>query len=263
MPDERPHDPLNGTDDARLRAMAAIRADAGSLETPLGRYLATAAGVRAVMQDVDGFVGSFADTSQMPADEVILAATPEPEHGRLRKVVNSVIAYHRLAPAEPFIKHTAAELVADALARSAAGAPVDLVDAVVDPMPSKVIAHVLGVPVEDQERFQMWSDELLAAQEASESKTLSEFVPEFAAYVQQAIEVRRAAAEPPDDVITRFLRAEIEGEPLSDAAVRTQTMFLIVAGNETTRNLIGNCLYWLASNLDLYAAVRADRGLLS
>jgi cytochrome P450 len=72
----------------------------------------------------------------------------------------------------------------------------------------------------------------------------------------------RKTDEPPDDVITRFIRTEVDGEHLSDAAIRTQTMFLIVAGNETTRNLIGNCLHTLARTPGLYEQVRADRSLV-
>jgi cytochrome P450 len=83
--------------------------------------------------------------------------------------------------------------------------------------------------------------------------------PEFAAYIQSCVDERRASADPPDDVITRFINTDVDGEYLSDAAIRTQTMFLIVAGNETTRNLIGNCLYVLATRPDLFEQVRAER----
>jgi cytochrome P450 len=72
------------------------------------------------------------------------------------------------------------------------------------------------------------------------------------------IDDRRAMADPPDDVVTRFINTDVDGEYLSDRAVRTQIMFLIVAGNETTRNLIGNCLYVLATRPDLLAAIQED-----
>ena len=82
--------------------------------------------------------------------------------------------------------------------------------------------------------------------------------PEFADYVQGLIDDHRAMDDPPDDVITRFIHTDVDGEYLSDQAIRTQTMFLIVAGNETTRNLIGNCLYVLATRPDLFEQVRAE-----
>lgn len=257
-------DPLAGDITARYRAMADLRAGAGHVATGMGRYFATEEAVRQGLREVDRFVGSMVDTSALPPDEVILPAVPEPEHGRLRAVVNSVIAARHLDGVLPFVRETAAGLVAAAVAAASGGRPVDLVEALADPLPTVVIAHVLGVSADDRDRFRVWSDELLAAQGRSSDGDLARAHPEFAAYVQREIDRRRAAADPPDDVITRLIRSEsADGTRLSGAAVRTQTMFLIVAGNETTRNLIGNCLRTLAERPDLYAAVRADPALVA
>ncbi len=81
--------------------------------------------------------------------------------------------------------------------------------------------------------------------------------------MQGLIDEHRALDDPPDDVVTRFLDTDIDGEYLSDRAVRTQIMFLIVAGNETTRNLIGNCLYVLATRPDLFAQLKDDSRLIA
>ena len=252
-------DPYAAGSDARYEAMAAIRASGGVVETPAGHYIATAAGVLAGLRDVEKFVGSFQDTSMLPEDEVPISAIPEPRHGRVRRVINSVVAPHRLEPVEPFVRDLATALLGDAMTSS----PVDLVPTYVDPIPSTVIAQVLGVPVEDRDLFAQWSDELLAIQQAAtETRTLSEYHPEFAAYVQAQIDRRRAMEDPPDDVITRFLRTDVDGELLSDDAVRTQTLFLILAGNETTRNLIGNLLHSLATVPEVYEKLRADRSLI-
>jgi len=252
-------DPYAAGSDTRYEAMAAIRASGGVVETPAGHYIATAAGVLAGLRDVEKFVGSFQDTSMLPEDEVPISAIPEPRHGRVRRVINSVVAPHRLEPVEPFVRDLATALLRDAMSSS----PVDLVPTYVDPIPSTVIAQVLGVPVEDRDLFAQWSDELLAIQQAAtETRTLSEYHPDFAAYVQAQIDQRRAMDDPPDDVITRFLRTDVDGELLSDDAVRTQTLFLILAGNETTRNLIGNLLHSLATVPELYERLRADRSLI-
>ena len=114
-------------------------------------------------------------------------------------------------------------------------------------------------PAEYEDRFRVWSDELLEAQNAGATGALSDAHPEFARFVQSLIDDHRAMDDPPDDVITRFIHTDVDGEFLSDQAIRTQTMFLIVAGNETTRNLIGNCMYVLATRPDLFEQVRADR----
>src|SRR5262249_38834599 len=139
------------------------------------------------------------------------------------------------------------------------GATVDVV-AVFDPLPSVVIAHMLGVPADSEDRFRTWSDELLEAQNARGTGSLSDAHPEFAAFVQQLIDDHRAMDAPPDDAVTRFIDTDVDGEYLSDRAIRTQIMFLIVAGNETTRNLIGNCLYVLTTRPDLLAEVQEDPG---
>jgi cytochrome P450 len=246
----------------RYDAMAAIRDGQGVVDTPAGWFVATAAGVEAGLRDVERFVGSFTDTSALPEDDVVISAIPEPRHGRIRRVVNSVIAVHRTGEAQPFIRSTAARLVDGALRVNDAEGCVDLVTTIVDPLPSAVIAHMLGAPIEDQDQFRLWSDELLERQSSGEPRGLVDIHPEFAAYIQELIDRRRAVADPPDDIISRFINTAVEGERLSDRMVCTQTMNLIIAGNETTRNLIGNALHSLATTPALYESVRADPGLI-
>lgn len=253
-------DPYAAASADRYEAMTAIRAGAGSVETPAGRYVATAAGVLAGLKAVDCFVGSFTDVSTLPEDEVPISAIPEPRHGRIRRVINTVVAPHRTAAVEPFVRQLARTLVADALASPG---PVDLVERLTDPLPSAVIAQVLGVPAEDHDRFRRWSDELLANQQAAtEPATLSDLHPEFAAYLDAHIDRRLEASDPPDDVITRFLRTDVDGELLGRAAVRTQTLFLIIAGNETTRNLLANLVHTLATDAALFDRLRAEPALV-
>ena len=249
-------DPYAPGADERYEAMARVRAAGGVARTPSGWYVATAEGVRAGLFDVERFVGSFVDTSRMHPDDVVLSAIPEPRHGRIRRIVNGAIAGHRTAQAEPFVRELARRLVGRAIEVARAEGRVDLVREAVDPLPSTVIAQMLGVPTADQERFRIWSDELLAAQGRDNTAGLAELHPEFGAYIQALIDARRGAAEPPDDIVTRLIQTEVEGERLSDRMIRTQTMFLIVAGNETTRNLLGLCLHRLATAPGLHAELR-------
>jgi cytochrome P450 len=254
-------DPYAPGSEERYAAMAHIRSSGGVVETAAGYYVATAAGVSAGLHDVEKFVGSFMDTSALDEDDVMISAIPEPRHGRIRRVINTVVAAHRTMRNEPFIRERARTLVDRAVVRSPSGT-VDLVE-VFDPLPSIVIAHMLGVPADQEDRFRAWSDELLDAQNTQQTASLSDAHPEFAQYVQGLIDEHRALDDPPDDVVTRFLDTDIDGEYLSDRAVRTQIMFLIVAGNETTRNLIGNCLYGLATRPDLFAQLKDDSRLIA
>ncbi|GMU77200.1 MAG: cytochrome P450 [Acidimicrobiia bacterium] len=254
-----PFDPYAPSSDERYAAMAAVRAAGGVVDTTQGWYVGTAAGVETGLRNVDRFVGSFMDTASLPEEDIVLAAIPEPRHGVIRRVVNTVVAGHRTAAAEPFIRAEAARLVDLAVADAARGEVVDLVDRLADPLPSAVIAHMTGAPVSDHDKFRVWSDELLEAQNRGDTAPMRDFHPEFADYIQTMIDERRATSHPPDDLITRFLRTDVDGEYLSDRAIVTQTMFILVAGNETTRNLIANCLHTAATQTELYARLRADR----
>ena len=260
----RTFDPYASQAEDRYEAMAALRAGDKVVATPAGWYVATAAGVLTGLREVEKFVGSFADTAGLPEDLVPISAIPEPRHGRIRRVINSVVATHRMAALEPFAAGLARRLVGEAVARASEGRALDLVETLVDPFPSAVIAQALGVPLEDHDRFRRWSDELLAAQQGPDAgRAMVDQHPEFSAYIRAALARRRQAADPPDDVITRLIRTDVDGEFLSDDAVCTQTMFLIIAGNETTRNLLANVLHTLAGDPDLYRRLRADRALVN
>ena len=264
-------DPFNPpAQDVRYELMAEMRETCPVASFSEGRwYAATHEGVLTGLKNVDKFVGSFIDTSKLPEDEVPISAIPEPQHGKIRRVINGVLAPHRTMHADSFIYELAHSLLDEAVASGTESVAnetdevavrFDLVKEYVDPIPSTVIAHVLGVPTEDFNRFRRWSDELLEnmnTQLAGEPLTLSQTHPEFAAYIQHHIDIRRAAPEPPDDLIGRFIAADIDGEPLSDAMIRTQAINLIIAGNETTRNWLGNFFATLAQSPDLYGEVRA------
>lgn len=286
-------DPFNPPPQAvRHELMAEMRETCPVANFSEGRwYAATHEGVLQGLKEVDKFVGSFIDTSKLPEDEVPVSAIPEPQHGKIRRVINGVLAPHRTMHADTFVYELANSLLDEALANgikanapearssqaSATGASTadkdgsiaeqpantafDLVREYTDPIPSTVIAHVLGVPTEDFDRFRRWSDELLEnmnTQLAGEPLTLSQTHPEFAAYIQHHIDIRRAAPEPPDDLIGRFIKADIDGQSLSDAMIRTQAINLIIAGNETTRNWLGNFFATLAQSPALYAEVRSQ-----
>jgi hypothetical protein len=182
-------DPYAPSSEERYAAMAQVRASGGTVETPAGHYIATAAGVSSGLHDVTKFVGSFIDTSALAEDDVMISAIPEPRHGRIRRVINTVVAAHRTKQNEPFIRERARELVVHAVDRARVGT-VDLVD-VFDPLPSIVIAHMLGVPAGYEDRFRVWSDELLEAQNAGGTGALSDAHPEFARFVQGSIDDHR------------------------------------------------------------------------
>ncbi len=249
----------------RYAALAELRRQAPLARIAAGPWLAASmSAVLAGLKAVEHFAGSFGATGSGPEDDQVMAAIPEPRHGKIRKVFNSALAYHHASQVEPFARALASERLDAALETSRRQGEVEAIERWLAPVPSAVIAQVLGVPSVDHARFARWSDELLERQGQSdhEHTGMAGAHPEFAAYVDGLIEARLASAAPSDDVISRLLFTEIEGEKLSPRMVRTQTMFLIVAGNETTRNLMGNCVYRLARDPALYERLGREPGLV-
>ena len=118
----------------------------------------------------------------------------------------------------------------------------DLMKAFAVPLPTIVIARMIGVPERDLARFKAWSDRLARALEPFLSPEEEEAVyrtdEQLAAYLTGIIEQRRH--EPRDDLVSRLVEAEEQGDRLTADETRVMLRLLLVAGNETTTNLIGN-----------------------
>src|SRR5262245_54099026 len=109
-----PFDPYAPSSEARHAELARVRAGGGVAKTAAGWYVASAAGVRAGLFDVERFVGSFVDTARMHPDDVVLSAIPEPRHGRIRRLVKGAIAGHRTGQAGTWIRAIARGVAAGA-----------------------------------------------------------------------------------------------------------------------------------------------------
>jgi cytochrome P450 len=245
-------------------AMEELRAQCPVSRTPGGAwYLARFDDVMDAAKDVHRFQASFREPGVVvPDEEQLVSEIPEPRHGHVRRIINSAIAQHRIGRVEPFCTELCHELLDRLLT---ADGPVDLVADYVTPIPSSVIAHLLGAPQQDFELWTRWSDEVVQGTYPTRNRTErgEGFVgahPEFAAYVDDLIAARRA--EPREDFITRLLQTEVDGRRLTDVEARTQLVFLFISGNETTRHLIANLLWTLAERPDVLAALAADRSLV-
>ena len=198
---------------------------------------------------------------------MLISEIPEPRHGQVRKIVNSAVAAHRLGRVEDFTRELTNSLFDQAIARSNAGETVELVQDIVMPVPTSVIAVLLGAEPEDYGLWGEWSDEVVQGDyprfnRNDRGEGLAGAHPEFATYVDKMIAARKADPDPPDDFTTRLLRTEVDGIELSDVELRTLLIFLLVSGNETTRHLISNLLYRLASQDGLLESLRADPSLI-
>lgn len=179
-----------------------------------------------------------------------------PRHTQLRKLVDRAFTVRMLKSIEGWVTELAREMV-DALPP---GEPVDIVQRLTIPLPVAVIARMMGIPGERAEDFKRWSDALtgtLAGASLAERQTE---IMQMAAYFAGLIPERRA--NPGDDLVSAVVNAEIDGSRLSDQDIVGFNILLLIAGNETTTNLLGNYLNVLADRPDLYRMLRADPALI-
>ena len=183
----------------------------------------------------------------------MLAQDP-PDHTRLRSLVNRAFTPRQVAKMEDYIRataHTLLDNVGDA-------GEFDLMKAFAVPLPTIVIARMIGVPESNLERFKVWSDDLARALEPFLSPEEEERVyradQQLAAYFTGIIEQRRR--EPRDDLVSRLVEAEDQGDRLTSDETKVMLRLLLAAGNETTTNLIGNGVRALLQHPDQLALLR-------
>ena len=258
-------DPFDSDAEKRYEAFREMRAQAPIHEVPGERLLFVSRKmVDAGLKAVDSFSGSSGNLGDAPEEDTVMPAIPEPRHGKIRILFNSALAYHHASQIEPFVRRYAEDCLAESLARVARDGEVEIMETFARRIPCAVIAQVLGIPNDRIDDFAHWSDEILRLQGQDEGSTepIANLLPEFTEYLEEQIRQRVDSDDPPDDMITRLLQAEVDGERLSERAVLTQTMLLIIAGNETTRNLIGNVIRRLAEDPVRYLRVQEDRSLV-
>ncbi|MFN8032013.1 MAG: cytochrome P450 [Mycobacterium sp.] len=195
------------------------------------------------------------------APSVVLLADP-PDHTRLRHIAAPVFTKRAVKTLESDIERLADESVA-ALRN---GGVVDLVSSLTIPMPINVIATILGIPREQWRGFRAVSDRFAQAfAPTSLQEVVRLLASSLQAYLQMRgfvdAEMRRRSQHPGDDLLTRLQDAKAIGE-LTDSEAFLYSMILLVAGNETTTNLLGMLLMWLAQDPELFEELKADRSLV-
>ena len=195
-----------------------------------------------------------------PPDEYTLLLLDPPDHARLRALVNKAFTSRAVGALEARIRAIAAALL-DAVDDPGG---FDLMTAFARPLPIIVIAEMLGVPAGDRDRFRLWSAQRARLIEPTaslrERKAARDAQHGFDAYFREIIAMRRRA--PRDDILSALAHAEDGGERLSEREMLNMLRLLLIAGNETTTNLIGNGMLALLANPDQLARLRADPGLM-
>ena len=242
----------------QLRAVAPVLHDARSDRWMLLDH----AGVRRALDDHDSFSSMVSPPPSAPSNWFIF--TDQPRHAKLRSLVMRAFTPRSVAGLEPRIREIAAALLAPGLDAGA----MDMACDFAIPLPIMVIAELLGAPPADHTRFRRWSDGIVTLtdtlQGGGESeRAVQHFLAvhgEMAAYVGALLDDRRRA--PRDDLLTRLVQAEVDGERLSDAEILGFFELLLLAGHETTTNLIDNAVLAFVDHPSELAAVRAEPALL-
>ncbi|MFJ9619452.1 cytochrome P450 [Streptomyces noursei] len=185
-----------------------------------------------------------------PDPGIFLAMDP-PEHTRLRRLLTGMFTVRRMRQLAPRVEEFVAERL-DAMAR--AESPVDLVQEFALPIPSLVICELLGVPYADREEFQQNSATMLRITESHEVRMKARAA--IRQHLHRLVLAKRA--EPTDDILSELVQS---GELTDEELVGVGSM-LLVAGHETTANMIAMSTLCLLRNPEQLAALRADPTLM-
>jgi len=191
--------------------------------------------------------------SDLQRADTILGLDP-PRHTVLRALVNRAFTPRRVQEQRPHIEDLARELLDEA------GSEFDLMEAIAQPLPVIVIAELLGISPDDRLQFKDWSNAVAETTNLVQSEETRERVrqatTELVEYFDRVIEARMI--EPRDDLISALVLAEEDGKRLRREDLLAFCILLLVAGNETTTNLIGNGLAALLENPEAMQALRED-----
>lgn len=192
------------------------------------------------------------------ADSMMIATNP-PDHGRLRRLVNRGFTPRRIADLEPRIRELADRFLDQAIIDG----ELDLVRGLSIPLPVTVIAEMLGVEADLVDQFKAWSDAFVIGLSGAAGEYTKDDVrkaaDEMADYFERIAHERRTA--PRDDLISLLVEAE-GGDALSTGELMSFIALLLIAGNETTTNLIGNGVKALLAHPDQLARVQANPELV-
>lgn len=216
--------------------------------------------IAAILKDNQAWSSQFFTPQDLDVPPPNMLGSDPPRHSRLRGLVSQAFTPRMVEQLEPRIREVARELM-DAVVDDG---EADIVDALAYPLPVIMIAEILGVPPEDRARFRYWSDEVIALLGTGVSGQDRELSPEiFEAmreYFTAMADERRA--RPANDLISGLVVAEIDGEKLTADELLQMLVLLLVAGNETTTNLISNAIIEFMNHPDQLQRVIDEPALL-
>jgi cytochrome P450 len=248
-----------------------LRAEDPVHHSPLGFWVLTRyADVIAMLRDprlikepIAAFVAARFGMAVPPGLGLSMLDRDPPDHTRLRGLVSKAFTPKALESLRPHIQ----QIVNGLLDKVGGRHEMDLIEEFAYPLPVVVICEMLGVPVRDHERFKQWGldiarglDAIMLPPDSEVGKRSVTGRRALAEYFHELIAERRAA--PRDDMLSALIAAEEAGDKLNEDELLATCILLLVAGHETTVNLIGNGTLALLRHPDQLRRLREDPGLI-
>jgi len=207
-------------------------------------------------------VTGFYNTEELPEQGgdlrgVMLLVTDPPKHTRYRKLVNKGFTPRMIGVLEQYLAHRTTLIIDEVIERGSC----DFVTDIAAELPLQAIAEIMGVPQEDRKLLFDWSNRMIGIDdpEYANDDNLNAMT-ELYGYVNQLAQLRKV--DPRDDIVTKLINSEIDGDRLTDAEFEFFMLLLTVAGNETTRNTTAWGMHALMEHPDQYQLLRENPSLL-
>nr|WP_308214636.1 cytochrome P450 [[Mycobacterium] manitobense] len=192
-------------------------------------------------------------SEQLDLTKALLINHDAPEHTRLRKIVSRLFTPRSVAALEERLAVAAREIVSAARERNSG----NFVDDVAMPLPLQAIADLIGVPEADRERLFGWTNSIMNTDDPDFDSDPTTANAELMGYAYTMAEERRRC--PADDIVTRLIEADIDGESLGDVEFAFFVILLAVAGNETTRNAMTHGMNAFFEHPDQWELFKRER----
>ncbi|MBO6633157.1 cytochrome P450 [Parvibaculum sp.] len=216
--------------------------------------------VSAAARDHRSFSSRDPLQEQSSAPTLMLVNHDNPEHDRLRGIVNLAFSRRRMEALEPWVRE-----IVDGMVAAIGESDVEVMDVLASRIPARIMVGLLGLPEDVVNRFRRWATAFMLSADMSPAEREAsniELVQYFTETVDRLYGQIEAGEEVPDSLITALLKAEVEGEQLTLDEVIRFCITLVVAGSETTTFLLGNLLHNLAAMPDVRRMLAADPSLI-
>ena len=179
-----------------------------------------------------------------------------PRHSKLRAIMNKAFTSRAIKLMENEVRNMSNDLL-DKLDISK---PVDIAHEFTIPLPISVISQLMGIPFERKDDFKRWSDALTGTGSETEIEKRMPEIINMRNYFLSLIPLRKE--NPGDDLISKVVNAEVDGETLDENTIAGFNMLLLIAGNETTTNLLSNMLNHISYNPNIWEELRQNKDLV-